>query len=61
MLLASNALVVRRDGNNTEYTPTFKGFAFIATVTPMGSRTTNEALTTLTIADEFNPWCTLQK
>jgi hypothetical protein len=54
VLLASNALVIRRDGNNTEYTPTFKGFAFDATVTPKNNKqgTNNDSL--LTITNESN-------
>ncbi|KIJ10386.1 hypothetical protein PAXINDRAFT_16613 [Paxillus involutus ATCC 200175] len=57
MLLASNALLVHRDGNNTEDTPTFKDFAFDPIVNKQGP--TNDTL--LTITNELNFICTLQK
>ncbi|KAF8835465.1 hypothetical protein BDN67DRAFT_1015528 [Paxillus ammoniavirescens] len=46
--------VMRRDGNNTEDTPTLKGFTFDATETPENNQQGTYNDTLLTITDESN-------
>ncbi|KIJ08185.1 hypothetical protein PAXINDRAFT_18657 [Paxillus involutus ATCC 200175] len=54
MRLAMNALVILRDGNNTQHTYTFKDFAFDATVTPKNNKQGANNDTLVTITGESN-------